>query len=288
MNLATIRHAPYPAYPESFKPIFAKENHWSPKAIVDSIASPHGPIHVVRDDLLPGGTKQRAIVPYIQDLMATGASEFVYASPFCGYAQIALAYSCKLLGLGCTIFAVTTPTVGDRSPLLHEYSLLAQALGADVIPCPSLQAASAAVAEHVRGNRSRMAIPLGFDDSRFRDHLTKELSIQFAQIEKILGRPIQRIWLPVGSGTLTKAVAAASQGAIHLLCVDVRVLNANDPRIQCMESKDRLTLYRSSLEFDEPSDTRVPVPSNVHYDAKLWPFICKFGQEHDLWWNVAR
>ncbi|HVK60991.1 MAG TPA: hypothetical protein VM432_05555 [Bdellovibrionales bacterium] len=46
-------------------------------------------LHVVRDDLLKAGTKQRAAIPYLLDLRKDGFEEFVYASPFSGFAQIA-------------------------------------------------------------------------------------------------------------------------------------------------------------------------------------------------------
>jgi hypothetical protein len=50
-----------------------------------------GTVHVVRDDLLPGGTKQRAVHAYLRDAIAGGATSFVYASPPPGFAQVALA-----------------------------------------------------------------------------------------------------------------------------------------------------------------------------------------------------
>lgn len=46
-----------------------------------------GKILVVRDDLVPGGTKARVL----PDLLR-GGQEYVYASPAYGYAQIALAH----------------------------------------------------------------------------------------------------------------------------------------------------------------------------------------------------
>lgn len=48
---------------------------------------------VVRDDLLPAGTKGRAMVDYMRQHPAT---DFVYAGPSTGYAQIVLAYAASL------------------------------------------------------------------------------------------------------------------------------------------------------------------------------------------------
>lgn len=52
-------------------------------------------MHVVRDDYLIGGTKQRALA---QLLLHNPCSEFVYAGPVYGFAQIALSYCAKVLG----------------------------------------------------------------------------------------------------------------------------------------------------------------------------------------------
>ncbi|RYZ79617.1 MAG: hypothetical protein EOP06_26860, partial [Proteobacteria bacterium] len=72
---------------------------------------------VVRDDLLIGGTKQRAIIPFITELRQQGYDNFFYASPFCGFAQIALATAVQLLGVECTIYCEKAPTGG-----MHRFS----------------------------------------------------------------------------------------------------------------------------------------------------------------------
>ena len=53
----------------------------------------HENIWVVRDDLLPGGTKRRFLYRYLQS--QSHVREWVYASPRVGYAQVALAYACR-------------------------------------------------------------------------------------------------------------------------------------------------------------------------------------------------
>lgn len=60
------------------------------------IVQVHAGMQVVRDDLLPGGTKTRAIAALMHQ--AEGGAEFVYASPAQGYAQLTLAHCARLLG----------------------------------------------------------------------------------------------------------------------------------------------------------------------------------------------
>ena len=65
---------------------------------------------IVRDDLLPGGTKRR-----VAGVLLKGAEEFVYASPAYGYAQIALAYACKDADKRATIFTAKRKVLAPRS-----------------------------------------------------------------------------------------------------------------------------------------------------------------------------
>jgi hypothetical protein len=58
-------------------------------------------VHVIRDDLLIGGTKQRAMC----ELMANSAdNEFIYASPLNGYAMVAISYCASLFRKKAVIF----------------------------------------------------------------------------------------------------------------------------------------------------------------------------------------
>src|SRR5688500_1651242 len=80
-----------------------------PSRSLDRLAVSKGHVWVVRDDILEGGTKQRAAVPFLRELIAGGARELAYASPFCGFAQVALAAACRELGLRATIVAERDP-----------------------------------------------------------------------------------------------------------------------------------------------------------------------------------
>lgn len=260
---------------------------WAPAAVVESLEFSRGRIHVVRDDLLPGGTKQRAVVPFLNSLQAQGFHEFVYASPFCGFAQVALAAGCQALGLKATLFCERD--AGKSEPELHEFSLLARSMGAKVYLVENLaQAESVAIAYSLVQEKGRYKIPLGFQHPDFHEELKKRVKRELAQIEANLGQKIQRIWLPVGSGTLTRAFLTIVPSSCELLCVDVHVLERKDARIRALAEYQNVTLLSAPEEFQEPAGLKPKVPSNVYYDAKLWRLIQKLGQDGDLWWNVAR
>jgi hypothetical protein len=89
------------------------------------IIKDHYGIKVVRDDLLPGGTKS-ILMPLIDDPEIT---EFVYASPVYGGFQIALSIYCKSVGKRATIFCA-------QRNVTHANTLKCIAHGATIIEVP--------------------------------------------------------------------------------------------------------------------------------------------------------
>ncbi|MBC7370827.1 MAG: hypothetical protein H7326_04635 [Bdellovibrionaceae bacterium] len=69
----------------------------SPPVVLQKMKIANATSYIAREDLLEGGSKQRAIAPYLEDLVRAGYTHFIYASPFCGFAQVALAASARKL-----------------------------------------------------------------------------------------------------------------------------------------------------------------------------------------------
>lgn len=240
-------------------------------------------IHVVREDLLPGGTKQRAVIPFMKDLIKLGHSEFVYASPFCGFAQIALAFAGQHLQQKVTLFCETV----SETDSFHEFSLLAESMGAQIIRCKNLKQAEEKASRYCHNN-SAFLVPLGFNHDLFLAHYTQALSEQFSILKQKINFLPKVLWLPIGSGTLARLFRNVLPVDIELKCVDVRVLNPNDQRIMGIQSLKNIQFFRADLAFHEESVDVPPLPSNKYYDAKLWTFINRFAGHNDIWWNVAR
>lgn len=255
----------------------------SPTPVLDTLRTGAGTVTVVREDLLPGGTKQRALLPYLSDAMAGGATSFVYASPPPGFAQVALAYVAQRLGVGCAVFCELARDGG-----LHEYSRLARSHGATVLPAASLAAAEAAADAHAAAEPDCCRLPLGFGDARFMAHYRTALTRAWTQIVEELGHLPRRVWLPVGSATLATVFRQVVPVETELLCVDVRVLDRDDARLRRLSELPGVAVRHAPERFDEPCRTPVPIPSNEHYDAKLWRLVRDQGADRDLWWNVAR
>lgn len=254
----------------------------TPPVVLDRLTVDSGSVVVAREDVLPGGTKQRAIGPYLVDAMDRGVSSFVYASPAPGFAQVALAYTSRLLGAECVLFCELLD--GD----FHEFSLLAQSYGARIHASASLYDAEEE-AEAFCGDDERMLkLPLGFGCTEYTSHLRQALTREWANVVAELGTTPRRLWLPVGSATLATAFRQVLPKTVELHCVDVRILEESDERIKQLGELPGVVLYRSDQEFLEAATTPPPFPSNAFYDAKLWPLIREHAADGDVWWNVAR
>jgi hypothetical protein len=254
----------------------------SPRVVLSELPVEAGTVHVVRDDLLPGGTKQRALGRYLSDALARGATSFVYATPPPGFAQVALAYACGRLGVECVLFCEQAD--GE----LHEFSVLAQFYGATVHPCATLEVAEKEAWDHRDATPGSRKLPLGFAEPCYVGHLRDAVAREWSHLTEDLGREPARVWLPVGSATLGSVFADVLGDRVELHCVDVRILDPHDHRIRALAARPGVTMHRAVERFRDPCATHPPIPANTHYDAKLWPLIHANAADGDLWWNVAR
>lgn len=217
-------------------------------------------IQVVRDDRVPGGTKRRVL----ETLLKPG-SEYVYASPGCGAAQVALAYTAA--GLPDT--RVTIFTAECKQP--HARTLEAMQAGAKVVFVPYGYFSNVTAKARIYADQHQNAVllPFGLDDAPFHDGL-----VWLARSLKI---DPPEVWSVVGSGTLTRALQEAwPKAAFHGVIVGAHQLNVG-----------RATVYEAPESFTRDAKIRPPFPSCSNYDAKAWRFIQQFAQPGALFWNVA-
>ncbi|MFN7453940.1 MAG: hypothetical protein ACK5RO_04700 [Pseudobdellovibrionaceae bacterium] len=255
------------------------------KVVITSLDTQLGKLQVVRDDLLPGGTKQRAALPWLKELSAFGFKNFVYASPFCGYAQVALAIACSELNLNCTLFCERDKRQKQHS--FHPFSLKAQQYGATLFMCESLEEAQQkANVFSPTSDSTTYHIPLGFNSNRFRSILEEELSYQWQEILR-LHPETESVWLTVGSGTLASVMDRILPSHIHLNCVNVNILSAGDERLKKLTTLKRVEMLTAPMSFHQEANKKPNLPSNVFYDAKVWQFAYQAAGNGHIWWNVG-
>ena len=216
---------------------------------------------VVRDDLVPGGTKQRALVPILAGPWAH-VERLVYAGPAQGYAQVALAYACATVDVDLTLFVPARDTPTDLTVRAH-------AAGARVVHVPygrlTVLNARARLYADVTG---ATVLPLGVDVPEFADALYNVA----AQVD--LDPP--EVWVAAGSGLLTRVLQRRWPDADHYA---VQVGGKPDA--------GNATVLQVPERFDQPARVPPPFPSAAYYDAKVWRLIRDHGTDGALLWNVA-
>lgn len=236
----------------------------------------NGTIKVVRDDLLPGGTKQRGGIPFLLHLKSLGIKEFVYASPFSGFAQIALSICSNKIGVKSKIFA----EIDNKTNKMSSFTKIASNYS-QIQLCKNLNEAEEKSLDYC-SNKHIEKIPLGFNHPMFIDFLKEDLTKQLSSIKQI-----KTIWLPVGSGTLVRVFRDILPENIQINCVDVKVLPENDERIQIIKNLKNINYIRTTEDFQSPCINKPPISSNLFYDSKLWTHINSLAKNGDIWWNVA-
>lgn len=225
----------------------------------DPVIEDHDGIMVVRDDLIPGGTKRRAI----GSMLNGNADTFVYASPAYGYAQIALAHACRDIGKQAVIL-----TAQRRHP--HHRTQEAIASGAEVIMVPYgyLSVVRKHAADYVRSHPTARLLPFGFDTPAFLDALTMI-------VQRVPISPIE-VWCVAGSGTLSRALQRAWPDAAHHVVQVGSTPNAG-----------KATIHIAPERFEQDAKEPPPFPSTSNYDAKAWRFISRHATPGAVFWNVA-
>lgn len=215
-------------------------------------------ITVVRDDLIAGGTKRRVI-----PALLTGSDEFVYASPAYGYAQVALAHTCREMGLRATIFTA-------KRNELHPRTVEAKKAGAKIVMVPHgyLSNVQSKAKAYCAASGSTL-LPFGLDVPLVRDGI--------AQVAKSLHLNPMQVFTVAGSGTLSRALQQAWPNA-QFIAVQV----GSKPNI------GKASLLIAPEKFEDDAKIKPPFPSCSNYDAKAWQFVKKHASGSSvLFWNVA-
>lgn len=214
-------------------------------------------ILVVRDDLIPGGTKVRAITA-----LMNGEAEYVYASPASGYAQIALAIACADRGKQATIFTAKRGEV-------HKRTAEAKARGAKIVQVAHgyLSNVQAKARDYAAATGARL-LPFGFDSPEIREIL--------ARVARTLSVTPKEVWTVAGSGTLSRALQSAWPQARFYA---VRIGRAPDA--------GQAKVLDAPEAFEVDARKPPPFPSCSNYDAKAWRFIKQHASKGALFWNVA-
>lgn len=246
-------------------------------------------VNVIRDDVLYGGTKQRALSHFME---AHKAREFVYGGPSTGFAQVALTVACRLYDRKPVII-----TGGGKGGALGPLSERAFQWGAQVIQrsgenCKLRELQAYSKLYEAMRNLIEPGwcynLPIGMHDNEFVDLLRIRLSQ--ALPKRLLDNPPRRVWLVGGSCTVHRALTDLWPKT-HFLLVQVGMKIFPDQLGYNLKGQRRFyaTLFKSLVHFshDTPKDQLPPYPSVRSYDAKLWRLVQEHGEEGDFVFNVS-
>jgi len=252
---------------------------YNPLTVIKEFEHDNKKMYVIADDLLIGGTKQRAAIPFLNDLI-NKYNEFIYAGPVYGFGQIALSYACYLYRCKCTLFV-------EKRDKLYQLTERAKSYGAKVMEVtssksvnytPLLEVQNAAK-EYVKNTDKSYLIPFGFESDEFINYYVDALKESFPP-DKI--NLIKRLWLVSGSSVLLRALTIFFPN-VHFLIVQVGK-NIWKEHVDWSRS----TLYIAPEKFSDIAIRQPPYPSVKTYDAKLWQFVEQYGKDGDYIWNVGR
>lgn len=214
-------------------------------------------IYVVRDDIVPGGTKQRILMRKIRP-----GVEYVYATPAYGYAQIAVAHAAEANNAHATLFVAKRKTP-------HPRTLAAKKAGARIVQVPhgylsNVQSKANAYCDATGAT----IIPFGVNAAWFIESLA-------ALARSIEIRPSE-VWSVAGSGTLTRSLQKAWPHA-----------SFNAVVVGASPQTGRAQVWKAPEEYHQDAKLNPPFPSCGNYDAKAWRFLCRHASTGALFWNVA-
>ena len=239
-------------------------------------------INVIRDDYLPAGTKQRAMIPYFKKQKET---EFVYVSPYTGGAQITLAYATQKTKKNVTLFI---NKVRPKHPLTIKALKLADPQKFKLIEVKNgsfkkMRQVSKEYIQKVekeKGSDYISEIALGFDNPEYHQIFVDQL--RKALPAKLKKNPPKRIWVPSGSATILNALYKVFPKTYFLAVQTGRTIWPD----QIIPS--RTTLYKSTEFFYDKAQVQPPYPTTKAYDAKAWKFVLKYGKDDDYIWNITK
>ncbi|HWL47703.1 MAG TPA: pyridoxal-phosphate dependent enzyme [Sphingomonadaceae bacterium] len=221
----------------------------------------HDGIHVVRDDLIGGGTKARYMIALFDH-----ADEVVYATPAEGGAQTALAWAARELGKRATLFVAKR-----KAP--HARAFMAKRLGAKVYQVtPGYLAVVQARAKAYCAATGATLAPFGVDMPEAIDAI--------ASAALATGLVPDEVWCAAGSGVLSRGLAKAWPKARRFAVQVGRKLAPAEVA--------GATIIVHPRKYSEVARSVPPFPADPHYDAKAWETAkARRGAGLVVFWNVT-
>jgi threonine dehydratase len=239
------------------------------------IIKEHHGIYVVRDDLLPGGTKSILLSEIHKE--NPHIKEYVYASPVYGGFQIAISIFCKNNNIKATIFCA-------KRTKQHTNTLKCIEHGANVVEVPYgyLSVVEKKAREYCIGKHDVEKIIFGAATNKNKLIIAQRVETVLKNLHFVP----DEIWCAVGSGTLISGILLGTNNNININVVGVQVGS------EFKEIHNNLRIIKYPKSFDKESKIKVEFPSMPNYDLKAFELCLKESKLESnkykkiLFWNV--
>ena len=236
-------------------------NWWQPKPIIEE----HNRFLVVRDDLVPGGSKMRFLPYLVQD-----AKEIVFGGPFCGGAPYALSVWGGRTKTKVTLFYA-------KRNELHIRQKKALKNGATIYQVKYGRMSNVqAKARRYAKDKEALFLPLGFDVPEASNPFIQQMKL----VRSMVGN-VDQVWAATGSGMLARCLGKAFD-PIPVHGVIVGLASRNEKQTY----SSNVTLHKYPKDFSWSSGYEAPFPSCGNYDLKAWEMCQKLSKGKTLFWNV--
>ena len=213
-------------------------------------------LFILRDDMVAGGTKRRALDLMLADIHAPRVA---YAGTTMGHGALALALAARDNGKQPHIFIATDDIdhpilqkIQDAGALLHLE---------EPQPITDLYA----IAKTWQSANNAYLFEPGFASEPFQAALCKALST-------LDTAPYSEIWTCAVSGTFANALKKSFP----------------DKRFKIVSvAKSTPGDYTAPEKYHQAARIKPPYPSCSHTDAKIWQFATEHGLPNALIWNIA-
>lgn len=232
-----------------------------------SVIEKHEGFTIIREDLLPGGSKMR-FLPYVVDRTA---KELVFGGPYCGGAPLCLSEIGKRTGQKVTLFYAA------RAGELHPRQKLAKENGAKLkFVRPGYMTVVQKRAIDYAEKHGAQFLHLGFDEPDAEGHFVAAMDA----VRKKVGNP-EQVWCATGSGMLARCLGRAFP-ASEVIGVAVGLASRHDKQ----HFPSNVRLLESSYTFFQKCKISAPFQSCPNYDRKAWEMMCAQAKPGALMWNV--
>lgn len=247
----------------------------NPPLQIEKIAYEGKIFNLIQDTYLETGTKQRGI-GYFQLLKDQGYDKVVTYASNMGYGQVAVSYMCHIVGLECILFIKKHEPRSKMTTQAMKYNKNIIEVGNNYVHITNTQLSEIANKYYLKHKNEKIKlIGLGLDSPDFINYLGQGI-----KEANTMGLNPKRIWVAGGSGVLARALHIAFPNAKLLI---VQVGRKIWPDI--VEGIDHI-IYESKVPFTQKTDLIPPYKSLSHYDAKVWKFVTKYGENDDFIYNV--